>query len=308
MSLEFKKFKALIAGAAYSVDVAGQSSTFVVGQQGDNGVNSNLTEWQLNDFDARMALEIDKDDDVGMVLRVRYCFNDSYLVYYKSPKKVYIYDLKEQKHLDFNFALNEWGELDASKSSPRIVISGNNVEVWDIITHECLWSSSEYFEDSPYLRGTISDDGKYIAIAGFTDGEVVIIDIESKQVIKRLVNGPDKSWRVFLSSDMKYVSVIGYICKGVYLWDLDKEERIFSDIFDEDLLAASFTFLKDNSYTAVGTLGGSIYLIDIITGQFKQAVDVHEAKVTDLKTTFDGKYLISSSEDGYFGVTKLDTL
>ncbi|MFC2130986.1 T9SS type A sorting domain-containing protein [Bacteroidota bacterium] len=182
------------------------------------------------------------------------------------------------------FALNRplMKSLNLSPSGDTLIVSGNGkIMLFNVYNDDTIFTLN-YGDEA-----CITPDGKrIIAIAG---EQILIIDIESKEIIETLIGEYKYLSHLRISPDGKYFSLSGY---NSFLMDMTTYEEI-KKIDDSRI----FGFSPDNKM--IGTVSsGGIYLLDLETFgvikniKYYDTNNVKDRGIGPIIFSNDSKYLI----------------
>ena len=170
-----------------------------------------------------------------------------------------------------------------------------SLQVRDTLTWEEKHNMSDilnYGEQGIYSLA-LSPDSFNIA-AGDRNGLVSIYDPFSKSKKHELEGFEHIITEVALSSDDNFVVATNF--RTIGWWDTNKEE--IKHLIDRDLNVTALTFSPDDSLIASGSQVGDILLWDVNTGEQRQQMKGHTAKVIDIAFSSDLRTVASASVDG----------
>ncbi|MFC2131442.1 WD40 repeat domain-containing protein [Bacteroidota bacterium] len=204
------------------------------------------------------------------------------------------------------FALNRplMKSLSPSPTGDTLIITGNRlIMMWNVITGDTIFTLN-YGEEACF-----TPDGKRIIATtgkmGLDEPQILVIDIETKEIIKTFIGRYNYTGDLQISSDGKYFSFTDF--RGTYstviLIDLNTYEEI--KIFENPNGSLDKNiFSPNNKYLAANSAGHKdIFIWDLKTlelfkhFQYEEFNDITIPILTNEKFTMNSKYLIMSFFD-----------
>ncbi len=166
------------------------------------------------------------------------------------------------------------------------------IKVWDIATARCLRTFSDYTAVPEKLL--ISTDGSQVIM--LTDHEVVQWNFEKGTRSATLIDfTPHKGWRFYLSPERMVVIATDKEHK-IEVWDIEHGACEKTLIVD-DIINGSITFHPDGkSLFAVSDLG-CLLQVSADTGEVMERIHAHDARITSIVTSSDGRHLLTGGGD-----------
>jgi WD40 repeat protein len=193
--------------------------------------------------------------------------------------------------------------LNISPTGDTLIVAGNGmIWLWDTRTGESI-EKLDYFGE----EACFTPDGKRIVATtgkmGFDEPQILIIDIETKEIIKSFVGRYYYASNPQISLDGKYLSFTDF--RGTYntiiLIDLETYEELHIFQIENGTLADN-VFSDDGKYLGSIYYQNGVYLWDLKTFEliknyrFKDMININYA-IMDLKFSNDSKNLIFSYFD-----------
>jgi WD40 repeat protein len=232
-----------------------------------------------------------------------------------------IYDLKSKKITigHETSSLNMIG-LTFTNDGKYLVVPGKEITIFDISDFENkrtinLPNNDAVMKDNPNatVNIAISPNNKYIAIGNIELGKILIYDFEKGEHLKNIEGEFRSVFQIEFNNTGNIIAVIlsavGAYGRALFLWDIEKEERVLPDVFDENFssnLCIGFNPVKD--YLAQGTTNQSIYVYELEEGDEIYSDELHARRVWDLRFSRDGKFLITGGELNLVVVRKIEYL
>lgn len=304
--------------AIYTLDISPDGKYLIIGQVGDfpGGIIGNLTLWRLPELELLGEIESFYYDAGELHFErigcVRFTHDSKKLVFtiaeLSKSQDIYWYDLENQDLTIVPSFSAEIAWIAAARESPRIVTSGQTVEVWRTNPFQNIFRSvGGYIARSSWnlAPAALTADGKYLAVAGIDSDRVLIYDVDRQTIIRSLADGPlTAQWTIF-SPDSQYLAVIAKTSEwNISVWDL--EENIdtpkFSTSFSTYLC---LRFHPRGKYLAGGTYSGCISILQLEDGESVVFKRIHNGRIYDLAFTPDGTKIFSGGDDGLLRITEL---
>jgi RNA polymerase sigma factor (sigma-70 family) len=182
--------------------------------------------------------------------------------------------------------------------------------VWDVKTGEVL-QTLEADNMLGYYAAAISDDGKWIAGAGFDykkengmkvqdKGKVVIWEAETGTVKQAWTDGVVMTMStVAFSPDGKLVAAGGLDKKTIPVWDTQTGKLKHELKPEGDHAVLGLAFSPDGKTLAsVGLKDARVWLWDLATGKARETLEGHRANVFCVAFSPDGRTLATGGDDG----------
>ncbi|XVV06619.1 caspase, EACC1-associated type [Actinosynnema sp. CA-248983] len=157
------------------------------------------------------------------------------------------------------------------------------VRVWDVAT-----GKNTATIDAGYVA-TFSPDGTMIAASSHFTEKISLWDTATGRRI-RLLDGIGQPFS--FSTDGKTLATTDFNRKVGQLWDVATGKLINTGTAD-----GPFTISPDHRTLAIGA-GNDVQLLDAATGNLKESLTGHTARVADLTYSADGRTLVSAGTDG----------
>ncbi len=136
----------------------------------------------------------------------------------------------------------------------------------------------------------ISEDGKYLAGAGFT-GIVKIWDLEKKKLIKRMTGHVGGIQGLAFSPDNQYVASSGYD-QTLRVWDLKSGKELHQKK-DQTITISDVKFSPDGKFLASASWDQTINLYDTKDFNLVKTLKGHKNIITSIDFNKDGSVLVS---------------
>jgi len=194
-------------------------------------------------------------------------------------------------------------ELIAASPDGTHAVSGGDdtmIRWWDLATRTSVVLAAH---KSPIEAFAMSSDGAYLASAG-TDHLVVLWKVSDGS--RRELTGHEQTVRgVAFSADHDHLASTSED-GTLFVWDVATATGIKLLAYTHSLRPVAWV---DAAHVLVGAFDGRIGLVDTATKQVRWSRDTkHRAEVRSLAVTPDGRYFISSDEDGAVVLWDLATL
>jgi mono/diheme cytochrome c family protein len=142
-----------------------------------------------------------------------------------------------------------------------------------------------------------SPDGTQLATGGYH--EVLIWEVATGKLVKRLQNLPERTYAIRFSSNGWWIATASGTPAQtgvVRLWDAKTGEVIRDMIETEDAVFA-LAFSPDSRLLAAGGCDRTIRMWDLASGKLAKSIEDHADWVMDLDFSPDGAKLVSGSRD-----------
>ncbi len=177
------------------------------------------------------------------------------------------------------------------------------VRFWDVKTGKLL----RIFSADGEVRSVQFSKDSTQAIAGDSLGRLKVWDVQSGESVKDLDTGRGPITFLKVFSDNRRV-VTSHEGNGLYLWDIKKGKLIHafggdgrhtnSRVSHEVIEAISAAIAPDQNFVVGGYKNGAIKLWNVQTGKMVRKFKAHSGEISALALNFNGKQLISNSNDG----------
>lgn len=200
--------------------------------------------------------------------------------------------------------IGEQGSLSAHVKNVRTVSFSPNfnraltigedktIRIWDIGSGRCL-KNIRTFNFSP-VAGAFSPDGK-IAATSYGDAfkTVDVWDMDQGRLLRR--HQGMAAFLLAFSPDSAYLAAVG--CDG-HIRVMDSQlERVVWDFHEAPTGITAAAFSDNGESLVVGTLDGSVAMIDLKARKPAYLVAAHEGPVLCLDVSSDGAYILSGGRD-----------
>ncbi|MBI3463986.1 MAG: hypothetical protein HY000_13150 [Planctomycetes bacterium] len=142
-------------------------------------------------------------------------------------------------------------------------------------------------------------DGTQVATGGYH--EVLIWEVASGKLLKRLQGLPERTYAIRYSPDRRWIATAsGTPAQSgvVRLWDATTGEPIRDMVEVEDsIFALAFSPSPNSKLLAAGGCDRTIRIWDVVTGKLAKSIEDHADWVLDLDFSPDGTRLVSGSRD-----------
>ena len=257
---------------------------------------------------------IEKSDDwENTVWRLVIDKNDEYIVYLKQVfdgYQIVTYNLKtEEKKLMMEIENDDKYKGFIIGPNDELVMGIDNIINFFDLGSNKLIKSIRLDEEKTISEKThcysslaFSPDGKLMAVGGLKNGEVLLYDLQTEQIINRFSANFEYPRRIVFDPTGKLLFVLDYWTHGVFIWNIETYERYMHHVFNEkwrSIYCMDFD-PKDSKKIAMGTIRKSVEVIKIRSGEEPEEIfydKLHKARVYNVLFTPDGKKLISSGED-----------
>ncbi len=191
-------------------------------------------------------------------------------------------------------AVNPWSDVIAVNRLDQIAIYGRTEPS----------SQFQHLGNLPYTEEEIHDlrfspDGRYLLAAGGGGGYfggVVLYDVVSGKLLKKLAKEDDVVLSADISPDNKHIGV-GTPLKRVKIYSVDTGALLHEIDKHTDWVTA-VAFSPDGKWLASGDRNGTIYVWEVATGGIAYTLSEHNSQIHSLSWRADSKVLLSGGDDG----------
>lgn len=185
-----------------------------------------------------------------------------------------------------------------ARHAPRAVVFGDKVEVLDTTTGASVWNVSEAHHHLAAEAVVISADGTRLAVAGWDGGQVALLDVDSRRLVKVIASWTYPGTRgLALDASGRYLSLVG--TGGSAAWELEGATRVATEELGEQRTAYTCqAFHPRLPLLVVGTRAGYVTVIDLETSACQYAEKVHEGRLWDVVVSDDGRRVASVGDEG----------
>lgn len=200
-------------------------------------------------------------------------------------------------------------EIDAvyivEDSSYVVTISDNGMHVWNLFNGELNGKYQPEFINR-FLSAS-ADVDRIAAYSGSDEDGADVWDLSTNELIATLPSDEGFFMGALLSPDGKSLAMltgVGFArrnSRSIILWNVDNET-----VLAKIDMASVAAFSPDSQVIAVGTIDGSVYLLNTQNGEQIVSLD-HTSEIASLDISSDGKLLASGSRDGAVQIWDVNT-
>jgi WD40 repeat protein/uncharacterized caspase-like protein len=225
------------------------------------------------------------------------------------------------------FDQKEFSEIDIARLSPdgkhlllrgSLHATGNATTLIDVATQKTLLTFAERrvrrkdsVNDKEWASAfVVSPDGQRLAV-GWSDGEAEIWSLGTRRLLRRLERADDQTTSLAFSPDRRYL-VGGSRDSGVFVWDASNGKllrELKREVIAGHVNTGSVAISHDGELVAAGpgqravSSGDEgrerrVHVWETATGKLRFLLSGHDANVTALAFTMDGRWIVSGSVDG----------
>lgn len=297
-----------------------------VGQMGAAEDNTILSLWNPS---KKTEIQVIESNAYNGILAACFDYRDKYLLY-SDNSKFFVFDIDlNQKHV-LKTENEKITKIVSAKSAPIIVVSGKNVEIFDIDSGRSIWKLEDYHGGSKTKNLTIPDlpkkwdsanmsfvneaatieisnDGETVLIGGHNKGCIEEININSMRVVSKLFPAPIQSYVMSLGCNETTLAVSAKIPYANFIWDLKSGQRLLPDVFNERFGGYSSLCLHPTRrLLASGSLVGFVSVQNLEDGSFVFSEQLHRGRVSQVLFAGDSNRIFSGGEDGDVRVIEFD--
>lgn len=291
-----------------SIACTNDSQKLIVGQVATNEATPTLSIVDINTGNIDQVIERSDDFDHS-IWRLIIDKKDNYLVYLKQKKSNYQiikYHLQtKEKNMIMEVENDDKYKGFVFSPQNQLVIGlENTISFFDLQNNEVvkefqIEGSKSIWDPECYTSLAFSTEDNLMAIGGLNQGEVLLYDLQEEKVIDHLSAKFNYPSRIVFDPTGKYLFILDYWAKGVFIWNLQTNNWHMENVFGEKFCHITcIDFDRKNPKNLVmGSLYSEVEMLDFERNEDLFSDKIHEARVYDVFFTPDGKKLISSGED-----------
>jgi WD40 repeat protein len=293
----------------FTLDVSPDGRILVVGQQGDAHSKLALGLWSLDEN--RLLTALISAEGV-IPASARFSPSGRLLAYCDGEQRVVLRDLQsgDEDRVFRALLFAKW--LSFAWNCDRLIAGGTRTQVWDAELGRVIWTLPvDPLPESASIEPSccaISGDGNRVAASGVERGCIVVYDMTSGQIVKRLEHTLDNARSIAFDPNGRYIAAVASNL-GVGLWDVDSGQALLPDLLN---MRANFhwcvRFHPDGEHVGFGLWSGFVLLIRVSDGTYKvrQEQPAHRGRVRDLAFSRDGGRMVTGGDDGAILIWDLD--
>lgn len=300
-----------------SIDCSSDSKFLAIGQYASGDLPTlSLLNLETGNVEKKIVLS---KSGMNSVFKVKFMDDDTKLVYLEQPEigqKLMECNLQtdENQELFYDKDDDSLGhDISTNKINNRIITGTTKLQLYqDELNNdffEFLKKLDTFNDSTKVYTGCFSNDGNIIAIGGLKEGTIIFFNINECKIEKEFTAPFHYPSRICLSPDNRFMAVADFWEKGLFIWDLQHDQRYIDDLFDEEYQAVRcINFSPDSRYLAVGYSTSFVEVWDLYDPDAINPVihdELHEERIFDILFTPDGNKLISAGEDGKIVVREL---
>jgi WD40 repeat protein len=290
-----------------SLDVSPDGKSLAVGQLADETSGMSLSLWSLDR--AELISTVTRGDGC---LAARFSPSGRLLAYSDPQDNLVLYDLQTGKRDTQAFPLTFTNWLSFAWARERLIAGGTRTQVWDAERNTIVWTlPTAPLPESPAIEPSycaLNPDGALVAASGVEPARILIYDIESGEIVKRIETGFDKARSLQFDPSGRFIAAVA--TTGVAgLWDLETGEALLPDILTSKADYYWCTrFHPDGQRVAFGLWSGFVEVIGIRDGIYfiDQDSPVHHGRVYDVAFTRQGTQMFTGGDDGVVLIWDID--
>jgi WD40 repeat protein len=186
------------------------------------------------------------------------------------------------------------------------IVNGNIdafYQMWDVVTGKKKAETREENAGYNTMSVVFSPDGRFLARTGM-DGFVHLVDAQSGERLRR-IGDPGDMPRFAFSPDGRTLAIESLSERSVGLWDpaTGKKVSTLLEAFTPAFARSPFVRGSGLAFSRAGKVlavarDHSVRLLDARSGRHLQSVFGHEAPITRLQFSPDGRWLTTKADDG----------
>lgn len=265
--------------------------------------------------------------------------NSGDIMIYSCGNIQYFMDMKTLEVLE-NKVLHEYevSHIATAIDTDRFVMSGEYCQIWDSKNKIPIWQLEGYravkeetvykqniliFEKNGWTIDFINDsythqpaiadiskDGKQIAVSGFNQPFVNIINVDTGELLQQLGPAPLQTTICKFSPNYKFLAVVGMHPNCTFIWNLKTGERHLPDVFDLELFGryTALCFHPSKAIVAFSISTGYIFFFSLKSGDFLFSIDAHQRRRISNMEFLNENQILSVGHDGRILVTDINLL
>jgi len=295
-------FDTTLRGGVTVVDVSPAGDVLLVGQQGDDNAGLALGLWTLDGGSLDTALISGKG-----VFPLAGCFSpDGRLVAYSDgEQRLALYDRLRRSTAGVarpDVRFTKW--ISFAQHSNRLIVGGTRTVVWDVEREHVLFTLPT--EPLPETRAitppacALSPDGNTVAASGVESGWILVYDVHTGTVVKRVASAITHARSMAFDSTGRYLAAVARK-GGAGLWDLLTDQPILPELLNtRSDYYWQVRFRPNSMSVGLGLWSGFVELVRFPDGQFElnQATPFHARRVNAISFTADGTRMFTGGDDG----------
>jgi len=289
-----------------------------IGQMGSAEDDTILSLWNPS---KKTEIQVIESSASKSIFAACFDYRDKFLLY-SDNSKFFVFDIDlNQKHV-LDTDNEKITKIASAKSTPIIVVSGKNVEIFNIDSGKSIWKLDDYHGGSKTKNFTISNlpekwgganlnfineaatveifnDGQTVLIGGHNKGCIEEINISSMTVTNKIFPAPIQSYAMSLGCKETTLAVSSKIPYANFIWNLESGQRLLPDIFNERFGGYSSLCLHPTRrFLASGSLVGFVSVQNLEDGSFVFSEQLHQGRVSQVLFAGDSNKIFSGGEDG----------
>ncbi len=252
---------------------------------------------------------IEKSDNIeNSIWRLVIDKKDGYVIYlkqYEGNRQIIIYNMKtnEKRTILETEDIYKYKGFIVSPRNELVIGDDNVISFWSIEEarkfREIKIGEPKTIVDLHCYTSLAFSSDDVLAIGGLNKGEVLLYDLQKEKIINRLSAKFSYPGKIIFDPTGKYIFVLDYWTKGIFIWNLQTDNWHMKDIFSENwphVTSVDF-YKKDPRKVVMGSLNSFIVMLDFEELEETFSDGAHQGRIYDVLFTPDGKRLISSGED-----------
>lgn len=316
--------------AVLCLDISPSEDLLAIGQCGDNQGNPNLVLWNLQEQGLETVVESVPEDHVKTI-----AFSTHGILYYcVNYHKLSCINPSTNEKVEKDWDTGLIDQITASPCGKYLMTSGEQTVVWSLDANIASWQLDNYIgagisivsplrskcwdslaglENTPYERmpaaGAFYGRSNHVIIAGNDKEEIQTYKISTSQIVDTIPCAPIQVACMTLGKENRYLGILGSIPKGLFIWDLERRERVASNLFNENYVGVIvMRFHEKLELVVVGTSIGFLNIHNRQSGKLLSSCQLHSGAVRDIVIDHQRNTVITGGDDGKVLVTELDFL
>jgi WD40 repeat protein len=309
--------------------ISPSSDLLAIGKYGDQEGNPNLVLWNLQKQCLDTVVEAVPEDHVQDI-----AFSTiGTLYYYINYHQLVCINPATNEKREKDWDTGHINQITVSPCGNYLLTSGEKTVVWDLDANIAIWQLENYtgtgisivpslksqcwdslvqLENTPYEKtpawGIFYGSHDYVVIAGNSREEIQIFEIPSFQLVHTVPCAPMQVAYMTLGAS-RYLGIVGGLPRGVFIWDLERQERLVQNLFNENYVGAIvMCFYEKLKVIIIGTSIGFLNLHDLQSGNLLNSFQLHSGAVRDIVIDQQRQAVITGGDDGKVLVTEFNSL
>jgi WD40 repeat protein len=287
---------------ALIVDVSPDRQRLLVGQQGDAQTQLALGLWSLPS--GKLEAELIRAQTV-MPNAGRFSPDGRSLAFTDENQDLTLYDLASRTFDRQSFPLRFTKWLSFAGNRNRLVAGGTRTQVFDVALARVVFTLpvdalAEHASIEP-PGCALSPDGERLAASGVEPGRIVVYDLTSGDIVRRIEGAMDDARSMTFDPTGKFLAATARL-GGAGLWNVETGAALLPELIN---MAADYywrvAFHPDGKHIGFGLWSGFVEVIAVADGSYavvQPEEPAHHGRVNDIVFSRDGARMFTVGDDG----------